>query len=49
MKRYRDWLGKTYEVSDEQAERFERRRGVCLKIEVIIKIILLAVLLYLFW
>lgn len=47
MKTYRDSLGFTYEVSKENVEEFERRRGVLLKVAIVVKLVMLVGILYL--
>jgi hypothetical protein len=47
--RYHDGLSHIYDVPDKDINEFERRRGICLRVAIAIKIIILAAMIYFFW
>lgn len=49
MKIYRNWLGRRYEIPDDQVEAFESRRRPMLIAKIVIQVIVLAGLLVLAW
>lgn len=46
MARYQDGMGHVYSVTPDQIEAFEARRGVLLRLAILIKLLILAILLY---
>ena len=46
---YLDGLGHIYDVPVECVDEFERRRGMCLKLAVVIKLLILTAIIYFFW
>ncbi len=46
---YRDGLGHIHKVPDHAVPEFERRRGVLLRIAIVIKVVIIAGLLALSW
>lgn len=45
--KYRDMLGASYEVSSQNVDEFERRRGILLRIAIGLKVLIIAGLIYL--
>lgn len=46
---FKDGFGYTYDVQPHQLEKFERRRGILLRIAIVIKILIIIGLIALFW